>query len=145
MINAISLSDNKLTTLTVDQLQTVNLSNLWLEVVDPSEQELQAVSSATQVPLNFLRFPKIENWVELRLESGACIINFPVTIELAAAKKVQPLILAFSKNFLVTVARKDAQSLIDLAKGRMTKNKNDPPSLIAYFIIDEIVAGHFKH
>jgi magnesium transporter len=53
--------------------------------------------------------------------------------------------MAFSKNFLITVARKEIQPIINLAKQRMSKTKNDLPAQVTYFIIDEIVASHFVH
>jgi magnesium transporter len=52
-------------------------------------------------------------------------------------------VLAFSKNFLVTVAKKEIQPIINTAKERMSKTKIDPPSQVTYFVIDEIVANHY--
>jgi magnesium transporter len=43
----------------------------------------------------------------------------------------------------VTVAKKEIQPIIGIAKERMSKTKIDSPSLVTYFIIDEIVANHY--
>ena len=127
------------------RLKTLSLANVWLELVDPTENELQTVSDATQLPVNFLRLPKTDGYVNLRLEQGYGIINFLVMQDVVSTKKVYPVVLAFSKNFLVTVAKKEIQPIINTAKDRMSKAKVDPPSQVAYFVIDEIVANHYIH
>jgi len=114
-----------------------------LELVDPTENELQSVSDATQLPVTFLRLPKSEGYVNLRLEQGFGIINFPVMQDVLSTKKAYPVAMAFSKNFLVTVAKKETQPIINIAKERMSKAKVDPPSQVTYFIIDEIVSSHY--
>jgi magnesium transporter len=58
---------------------------------------------------------------------------------------VYPVVMAFSKNFLVTVAKKEIQPIVNSAKERMNKAKVDPPSQVVYFILDEIVANHYIH
>ena len=63
--------------------------------------------------------------------------------DVTSTKKAYPLVMAFSKNFLVTVAKKEIQPIINTAKERMSKTKIDPPSQVTYFIIDEIVANHY--
>jgi magnesium transporter len=65
--------------------------------------------------------------------------------DVVSTKKVYPIVLAFSKNFLVSVAKKEIQPIVNTAKDRMSKAKVDPPSQVAYFIIDEIVANHYIH
>lgn len=143
MIRAVDLGNNSETILQVEDLKTFKLSNYWLEVVDPTEDELQAVSDATQLPVSFLRLPQTDGFVELRLEYGFGIINFLVMQDIIATKEVYPVVLAFSKDFLVTVAKKEIQPIVNFAKERMSKTKVDPPSQVIYFIIDEIVANHY--
>jgi magnesium transporter len=65
--------------------------------------------------------------------------------DIVSTKKVYPVVMAFSKDFLVTLAKKEVQSIVNYAKERMCKTKIDPPSQVAYFIIDEIVANHYVH
>jgi hypothetical protein len=68
MIRKINLGEHSESEITADQLPAVNLQNVWLELVDPQEAELQAVSLATKIPVNFLRFHK-GDFVQLRLEA----------------------------------------------------------------------------
>ena len=143
MIRAVNLGDNTERTVQPEELKTLSLSNIWLELVDPTENELQSVSDATQLPVTFLRLPKSEGYVNLRLEQGFGIINFPVMQDVLSTKKAYPVAMAFSKNFLVTVAKKETQPIINIAKERMSKAKVDPPSQVTYFIIDEIVSSHY--
>jgi Mg2+ and Co2+ transporter CorA len=53
--------------------------------------------------------------------------------------------MVFAKNFLITVAKKEIQPIINQAKERMSKTKIDPPSQVTYFIIDQIIDGHYGH
>ncbi len=144
MIRAVNLGDNSEKAVQPEELQALGLSNFWLELVDPTENELRAVSDATQLPINFLRLPKTNGVVDLRLEQGGYgIINFLVMQDAPSTKKAYPVVMAFSKNFLVTVAKKEIQPIVNYAKERMSKTKIDPPSQVTYFIIDEIVSNHY--
>ena len=143
MIRAVNLGDNTERTLELEEVKALSLSNVWLELVDPTENELLAVSEATQVPINFLRLPQTSGVVDLRLEQGYGIINFLFMQDVVSTKKAYPIVMAFSKNFLVTVAKKEIQPIINTAKERMSKTKIDPPAQVTYFIIDEIVANHY--
>jgi len=145
MIRAVNLGDNTERTVQIEEVKALSLSNVWLELVDPTEIELQAVSDATQLPTNFLKLPKTDGYVNLRLEEGYGIINFLVMQDVVSTKKVYPVVLAFSKDFLVTVAKKEIQPIVNNAKERMSKAKVDPPSQVVYFILDEIVANHYVH
>ena len=145
MIHAINLGNNGESEIKPEDLQTKGVLNVWLELVDPTENELQAVSQVTQLPVNFLRLPKANGYINLRFEEGYSIINFMVMQDVVSTKKVHPVVLAFSKNFLVTVAQKEIQPIFNNAKGRMSKPKIDPPSQVAYYILDEIVASHYAH
>jgi magnesium transporter len=143
MIRAINLGNNEEAVIQPENLQAQNLSNVWLELIDPTENELVAVSDATQVPVNFLRLPQTSGVVDLRLEQGYGIINFLFMQDVTSTKKAYPIVMVFSKNFLVTVAKKEIQPIINTAKERMSKKKIDPPAQVTYFIIDEIVANHY--
>jgi magnesium transporter len=145
MIHTINLGNNDECEIKPEDLQTQDILNVWLELVDPTENELQAVAQATQLPINFLRLPKANGYINLRLEEGCSIINFMVMQDVVSSKKVHPVVLAFSKNFLVSVAQKEIPSIFNNAKERMSKPKIDPPSQVAYYILDEIVASHYVH
>jgi magnesium transporter len=145
MIHAINLGNNGESEIKPEDLQTQGISNVWLELVDPTENELQTVSQTTQLPVNFLRLPKADGYINLRLEEGYSIINFMVMQDVVSTKKVHPVVLAFSKNFLVTVAQNEIQPIFNNVKERMSKPKIDPPSQVAYYILDEIVASHYVH
>jgi len=143
MIRALSLGNNSEKIVQPQEVKELGLSNLWLEVVDPTENELIAISDATQVPVNFLRLPQTSGIVDLRLEQGYGIIDFLFMQDVTSTKKAYPMVMVFSKNFLVTVAKKEIQPIINTAKERMSKTKIDPPAQVTYFIIDEIVANHY--
>jgi Mg2+ and Co2+ transporter CorA len=143
MIRAVDLGDNSERAVNIDELKTLKLSNVWLELIDPTDEELSALSELTQISTNFLKVPKSNGSVSLRLESGTTIITFIVIHDVIEGKETYPIIFALTKNFLVTVTKKQVQPIIDIAKQRMNKVKIEPPSQVAYFIIDEIVASNF--
>ena len=143
MIRAVNLLDDTERTVHPEEVKSLSLNNVWLEIVDPTENELQTVSDATHLPINFLRLPKTNSIIDLRLEQGYGIINFLVMQDVVSTKKVYPIVMGFSKNFLVTVTKKEIQPIINTAKERMSKSNIDPPDQVIYFIIDEIVANHY--
>jgi magnesium transporter len=143
MIRLVNLGNNTERIIQTEEVKSIGLSNVWLELVDPIENELQAVSEITQSPINFLRLPPTDGYVNLRLEEGFGIINFLVLQDIVSTKKAYPIVMGFSKNFLVTITKKEIQTIINTAKERMSKTRVDPPSQVTYFIIDEIVANHY--
>ena len=143
MIRVVNLGDNSEREVQPQEVKEFGLSNVWLELVDPVENELLAVSDAAQIPVNFLRLPKTSDVVNLRLEPDYGIINFLFMQDVTSTKKAYPIVIAFSKNFLVTVAKKEIQPIMNTAKERMSKAQIDPPSQVTFFVIDEIVANHY--
>ena len=143
MIRVIDLDNNSEAPSTVQNLKPLDLKNVWLQLVDPTAEELNAVADKTGIPKNFLKMPKAHNLVNLRLEPDLTIINFVILQDILSSKDVSPIVMIFSKNFLVTVSKKSDQHTIATAKERMSKTKVDPPAQVTYFIIDEIVSSHF--
>ena len=145
MIRYVDLQTNTEKEIQPEDVATFSLTNVWFELVDPTENELQAVAEAVDISINFLRLPKSHSAVDLRLEPDFGVINFLVMQDVVATKKVYPMVIVFAKNFLLTITKKEVQSMVDIAKARMSKAKIDPPSGVAYFIIDEIIADHYIH
>ena len=145
MLRLVSLADNVELEIKLKDLQRTQLTGIWLEVVDPTKEELAKVSEVSGIPLDFLKLPESSNVVNLRLEPDFGVINFVIVRKIFEAKEVNPLVIAFSKYFLVTVAKSEDQSLINLAKQRLDKVKVDQPSVAAFYILDEVVANHFVH
>ncbi len=143
MIRVVDLDDNRESTVSLEALQMLSVQNVWLELIDPTEEELQAVADKTEMPQNFLELPETDGIVNLRLEDGFGIINFVILQDVVTTKEVHPIVMAFSKSYLVTVSKSNDQHIIEVAKKRMSKTKVDPPSTVTYFIIDEIVSSHF--
>lgn len=143
MIRAVNLDNNSAKEVSLKALKTLNVQNVWLELVDPTIEEVQTVSDKTGVPRNFLNLPEADGLVNLRLEDNFSVINFVIIQDIITTKEVHPIVMAFSKNFLITVSRQADQYIVNLAKERMNKSKIDPPAKVIYFIIDEIVSNHF--
>ncbi|NLF89485.1 magnesium transporter CorA family protein [Candidatus Bathyarchaeota archaeon] len=144
MIRLVQLGSNSESIISTKELPCQELSNVWIELVDPSEDELHAVADCTQIPISFLRLPE-DRQIDLRLEPGYGVINFIVMQDVTSTKDTYPVNLAFSKDFLISVAPKEVQYIVNLAKERMSRTKIDPPAHVVYFIVDEIASSHFGH
>jgi magnesium transporter len=145
MIRLVDLGDNTEHPVSLSDLQTRSLHDVWLELTDPADDELQAVADKTGVPKHLLELPQAEGTINLRLEQGLSVINFVVPVGTEAVRKSEPIVMAFTKDFLVTVEKKTQSKVLATAKERMSKTKIDPPAMVTYFIIDEIVSSHFTH
>lgn len=143
MIRTVNLDTNNQTEVDPTALKTLNLKNTWLELVEPTKEEVECVADKIGVPQNFLDLPAADGLVNLRLEDDFTIVNFVIIQDIVTSKEVHPIVMGFCKDFLVTVSKKADQHIIDLAKKRMSKTKIDPPAQVIYFIIDEIVSNHF--
>ncbi len=145
MIRTVNLEHNNERIINAKELQTEVLHNIWLELVDPTAEEIQAISDKTEIPTRFLHIPEAEGKINLRLEQDFTVINFIILKSIVTTKETHPIVMIFTKNFLVTVIKKSDQSIIDVAKQRMSKPNVDPPAEVAYFIMDEIISDHFIH
>ncbi len=145
MIRLVDLGNKIESTIKPENIRKQSLANMWVELVDPTEDELRAVSDAAQLPKSFLSLPPSDGVVDLRLEMGFAVVYFLVMHDVLSTKEAYPVIIAFSKDFLITVTRNEIQSIINLAKDRLSKSKVDPPAQVTYYIIDEIVASHYIH
>ena len=145
MLRLVSLADNVELEIKSKDLQRAKLTGIWLEVVDPTKEDLQKVSDVSEIPVDFLLLPESANIVNLRMEPDFGIINFVTVREIFGAKVINPVILVFSKSFIITIAKSEDQRIFNLAKERLHKVKVDPPSVVAFYILDEIVSDHFTH
>ncbi len=143
MIRVLNLYDDKETAATIESLLNLDLTNVWVQLIDPSVEEIRAIAEKTNITLNFLTLPEADGYVNLRLDPDLTLINFVIMQDFASPSEVHPIIMASAKNFLVTVSRDADQNIVRTAKERMSKTKIDPPALVTYFLIDEIVSNHF--
>jgi len=145
MLRLVSLANNEELEVKQEDLRRAKLSGVWLEVIDPTKEELQQVAEVTGIPHDFLLLPESSNVVNLRFEPDFGVINFLVVKDVFETRRINPFALAFAKEFLVTVAKSEDQEIVNLAKARMDKVKVDQPSVVAFYLIDEIVSDHFTH
>ncbi len=144
MLRLVSLADNEELEIKTKDLVRAKLPGIWLEVCDPTKQELEKVSEVTGIPVDFLSLPVSDNIVNLRFEPDFAAISFLIVHEVLDTRKINPFVLIFEKDFLVTVAKSADQNITELAKRRMDKVKVDNPSVVAFYLLDEIVSAHFE-
>lgn len=145
MITSIDLLSDSEKELKPADLRDLRLVNVWLELLEPTEEELSAVSEKTEIPVHLLEIKELGESISLRWEQDLGIVNFVVISDIITSKKIHPVTIVFSKNFLITVEKKDLHNTVGLAKARMLKTKNDPPATVAYYLLDEMVDNNFSH
>jgi magnesium transporter len=145
VINVVDLLSDSEKELKPEDLRNLRLMNVWLELVEPTKKELSAVSEKTGIPIDLLEIKEVSQSVSLRWEQDFGIINFVFISEIITLKEIYPITIVFSKDFLITVEKKEYRKTVDLAKARMIKTRNDPPSIVAYYILDEMIDHNFSH
>jgi len=145
MIYSIDLVSNSERELKPEDLKDLKLSNIWLELREPTKEEMETVAAKSGIPLDLLEIKETSQSISLRWEQDYGVINFVVISEIIASKEIYPMTIAFAEDFLITVERKEYKKIVDLAKARMDKVKNDPPSIVAYYLLDEIIDHNFTH
>lgn len=145
MLLIVDLGDNSERQISLAELKDLRVGKVWLELKEPTADELAAVAEKSGIPADFLELPAASNFINLRIEPEYVLINFVVVREILEDKKIDPLVVAFSKDLLVTVESHLNEGILGLVKTRMNKAKVDPPALVAYYIVDEIVAANFEH
>lgn len=145
MIYSIDLASNSGKELKPEDLRNLKLENIWLELREPTKEELEIVAEKSGIPIDLLEIKEASQSISLRWEEDYGVINFVVISEIIASKEIYPLTIAFGEDFLITVEKKEYKKIVDLAKARMDKVKNDPPSIVAYYLLDEIIDHNFVH
>jgi len=145
MLLSVDLADNSERQISLGELKDLQAGKVWLELKDPIAEELLAVATKSGIPADLLEVPAVSNFINLRIEPEYVVINFAILREILEEKKIDPLVVAFTRDLLVTVEKHADEGIFSLVKARMSKAKVDPPSLVAYYILDEIVADHFGH
>ncbi len=145
MISSIDLISNSEKEITAKDLRNLPLTDVWLELKEPTRAELEAVSERTGIPIDLLEVKDVSQSVSLRLEQNYGVVNFVVVSEIIASKEIHPMTIVFSKDFLITAEKKECRKIVELAKARMDKVRKDPPAIVAYYLLDEIIDYNFTH
>jgi magnesium transporter len=144
MIRLVNLGDNTEAEIDLENLRSLRPTGVWLELIDPTVEELRMVAEKSEIPLDFLELPETGNVVNLRLEPDFVVVNFVILRDIFATREADPIVVAFSKDLLITVGERKDEKVFNLAKERMHKSKVDPPSTVASYILDEIISDHFS-
>ena len=65
MINSVDLVSNSEERLSLDDLRGLKLANVWLELKEPTNEELTAVSEKTEIPVDLLELKEVSQSVNL--------------------------------------------------------------------------------
>lgn len=145
MIYSIDLVSNSEMELKPEDLKDLKLADTWLELMEPTKEELARVAEMSGIPIDLLEIKETSQSISLRWEQDYGLINFVVVSEIITSREIYPITIAFAEDFLITVEKKEYKKIVDLAKARMDKVRNDPPSIVAYYLLDEIIDHNFTH
>lgn len=81
------------------------MMNVWLELVEPTKEELSAVSEKTGIPIDLLEIKEVSQSVSLRWEQDFGIINFVFISEIITLKEIYPITSVFKR--LLDYCRKE--------------------------------------
>ena len=110
MIELVNLSDDSETQVSLRDFLDAKLVNVWIQIANPSPEELRAIAEKTGIPADFLKLPESENFINLRIEPEYGLINFLIVEEIFTTRIFRPIVLAFSKNVLITVIKQEDHS-----------------------------------
>ena len=68
MINCVDLISNSERELKLEDLGTLKLTDIWLELREPTREELEAVSEKSEIPIDLLEIKDVSQSISLRWE-----------------------------------------------------------------------------
>ncbi len=144
MLNLIDLVDNEEKTLTLDELKEAKLHNVWLDLKDPSDEEVRALAEKVDISKNLIKPTELPTFSSIRYVENMAIFYFSSFSGEFDLKELSTIAIIFSKTFIVTVRIGDMPAL-DKAKQRLRKAETDSPSYVLYVLLDEIIGNYFSY
>lgn len=144
MLNLIDLVDNETKVLSIDDLKSAKLHNVWLDVKDPSDEEIKALSEKIDVSKNLIKPTEFPTYSTMRLVENMAIFYFSSFSGEFDLKSVYSIAVIYSKTFIVTIRLEDI-SAFEVVKESLHKAETDSPSYVMYVLLDEIIKGYFSY
>lgn len=143
MLKIINLLDNSESLIDSQTLEKQRVKSSWIEVENATDTDIDQLSKRLNVPRDILKPPKLETYANLHLLESNAVLQLS-SFEDNNSEPPVPIIVCFSKDFVVTIASKSVGAL-ERAKARLHKNKLDSPGSVVHSILDEVAATYFEY
>lgn len=144
MLNHVDLVDNEIKTLSVDELKSTKLQNVWLDVKDPTDEEIKALAEKLEISKNLIKPTEFPTFSSMRLVENMAVFYFSNFSGEFDLKKISSVAVIFSKTFIATIRLEDMQAF-DRTKESLHKSETDSPSYVLYVLLDEIIRSYFSY
>ena len=144
MITKINLIDNSESVISSKEIEKLKFENIWIDLKDPTQEEMKAVLEKIDLPLNIVKPNDISTMGDIHFTENSIVLFFSSIGPDFNPRDVTPVSMVFSRNFLVTIRMKEMNAF-NKAKERLHKTKVDSPSYVVYSIIDEIATEYYAY
>jgi len=144
MLNLVDLVDNQEKTISADELKDAKLHNIWLDVRDPTDAEIKALTEKLDISKNLIKPTEFPTYSSIRMLEDAVIFYFSSFYGEFDLKMLSSIAIIFAKTFVVTIRMADVEAF-DKAKEGLHKAEIDTPSYVLYVLLDEIIRSYFSY
>ncbi len=144
MISALSLKDGSARDLSDADLSALTPQDVWIDVTDPSPQNISRLSELFGIPVNHLELSSLKSYANIHFLDKACVLQLSSIIVNKGPRQMSPLILGFSGGFILSIHHKNVAA-IQRARQRFQKAKTDAPASLVYAIVDEVISDYFDY
>jgi len=144
MLNLVDLVDNEEKTITIDELRDLKLHNVWLDVKDPTDEEIRALADKIDISKNLIKPTELPTFSSIRLVEDTAIFYFSSFSGEFDLKMLSLIAIVFTKTYIITVRIADIPAF-DKTKGSLHKAETDSPSYVLYVLLDEIIKNYFSY
>lgn len=144
MLNLIDLVDNEEKSLTSDELKQAKLHNVWLDVKDPTDEEVKALAEKLDISKNLVKPTELPTFSSIRLVGDMAIFYFSSFAGEFDLRTLSSIAIVFSKTFVITVRIEEIDAF-NKVKASLHRLETDSPSYVMYVLLDEIIKGYFSY
>ncbi|TAL48631.1 magnesium transporter CorA family protein [archaeon] len=134
MLTAVNLADNSELGITSKDLKFLKLSDLWLKVIDPTDEELKSLARKLDVSVNLIRPIEIPTFSAFHLTNNMAILYLSAIRGQFELNCISKVAVVLGKGFMITISVQSI-SAYDNVKNSLHKGNTE----IAAF--DNLVYG----
>jgi len=144
MLNLVDLVDKEEKSIAVDELKEAKLHNVWLDVKDPTDEEVMALAEKLDISKNLIKPTELPTFSSIRLVENMAIFYFSSFSGEFDLKALSSIAIVFSKTFIITVRIENIEAF-NKVKQSLHKSETDSPSYVLYVLLDEIIKSYFSY
>lgn len=145
MITAIKIQNNKLSKATLNDFKSKNIA--WLDVLNPSKEEIKHISKITKFPLDEIEMALDEEERPRIVEMfDHTLLIFRAPFEEHGKTSTTSIAIFFSEYNIITMHRHEIKAIerINKLSSDVKKNMLQDTSYFLYRLLDEIINTYFS-